>query len=154
MSTSAFQSDRTPSRLVIRETTLLPNRPGFGPLMALIFCPTMEVKRDKDKNRFISIITGLGYNSKTNRPIFEEHDCVFNLDVEIDESDFRIVSNRNIFQQKYRLELNYLCFLQINQIRYCLDTILFSFVGQENGRNISEHEKATLTIKMKQLLIR
>lgn len=76
---------------------MLPNIPGFGPLMALIFCPTMEVKRDGQKNRYVSILTGLGYNPETQKPVFEEHDCVFNVDAEIEENDFATVSNYFFF---------------------------------------------------------
>lgn len=71
------------NNLSVRQTTLMPNIRGFGPLMALIFCPTMEIKRDKSKSRYIAIRTGLGYDEVKQRPIFEEHDIVFNLDVEI-----------------------------------------------------------------------
>lgn len=87
------KNERVDSKLTARDTTLLPNIAGFGPLTAAIFCPTMEVQRDKEKNRFISILTGLGYDTQMRQPVFEEHDCVFYLDVEIMQDDFNIVSN-------------------------------------------------------------
>lgn len=91
------QSDGNKSLLVARETTLLPNIQGFGPLIALLFCPTMEVRRDKTRSRNVSIITGLGYDTNRNIPLYEEHDSVFQLDVELDDDDFTMV----IFMHTY-----------------------------------------------------
>lgn len=69
----------------------MPNIRGFGPLMALIFCPTMQVKRNKEKTYYSAIRTGLGYNHEKNRPIFEEHDITFHLNVEITQHDIELV---------------------------------------------------------------
>lgn len=92
VASTVTQSDGNTSLLVARETTLLPNIRGFGPLMALLFCPTMEVRRDKTRSRNVSIITGLGYDTDRNIPLYEEHDSVFQLDVEITQDDFSMVS--------------------------------------------------------------
>lgn len=86
------KNDSNSGNLIIRETTLLPPIRGIGPLIALMFCPTMELKRDETKTRYISFISGLGYNKKDKRPIFEEHDSIFHLDVELTHEDFAIVS--------------------------------------------------------------
>lgn len=84
--------DSSSGSLTIRETTLLPNIRGIGPLIALLFCPTMELKRDETKARYISFVSGLGYNNKEKHPIFEEHDSNFHLDVELTGEDFAVVS--------------------------------------------------------------
>lgn len=76
----------------VHETTLLPNIRGFGPLMAMIFCPAMDMKRDEWKSRFISVRTGLGYDDDKKRPYYAEHDTVFPLDFEFMESDLILVS--------------------------------------------------------------
>lgn len=73
------------------ETTLLPSIRGFGPLMAMIFCPAMDLKRDQWKSRYISVRTGLGYNEEKECPYFPEHDAVFPLDFEFTEGDFTLV---------------------------------------------------------------
>lgn len=80
------------SRLTIRQTTLMPNIRGFGPIIASIFCPKMEVQRDECKNRYVSLITGLGYDYEQKRPLFQEQDMVFNLDVELTCDDFTLVN--------------------------------------------------------------
>lgn len=64
---------------------------GFGPLMALIFCPTMQVKTDATNSYYTALRTGLGYNHQKKMPIFLEHDIHFKLDVEITQHDIEIV---------------------------------------------------------------
>lgn len=39
------------NNFTIHETTTLPNIRGFGVLMAMIFCPAMDLKRDDWKSR-------------------------------------------------------------------------------------------------------
>lgn len=56
-------------------------------MVAAIFCPKLELKRDEIKSRYISLLTGLGCNRETSRPVFEEHDTVFSLDVEFTTQD-------------------------------------------------------------------
>lgn len=84
-------TDLDKNSINLRYTTQMPNIRGFGPLMALIFCPTMQVKCNKEKTHYTAIRTGLGYDNQKNRPIFEEHDIVFDLDVEITRHDFELV---------------------------------------------------------------
>lgn len=75
---------------VVHETTLLPNIRGFGPLMAIIFCPAMDLKRDQSKSRYISVRTGLGCK-EDKTPYFQEHDALFPLDFELTEDDLMLV---------------------------------------------------------------
>lgn len=76
----------------VHETTLLPNIRGFGPMMAMVFCPQMDLKRDQWKSRFISVRTGLGYNEDKNLPYYPEHDTMFALDFEFSQDDLMLVS--------------------------------------------------------------
>lgn len=82
----------TNRRLALRQTTLMPNIRCFGPLMAMIFSPCVQVQHSKDKTRYVSLLSGLGYNFQFNRPIYEEHDATFDLDHIIDKEDFEIVN--------------------------------------------------------------
>lgn len=103
------RSDGRSSQLILRETTLLPNIRGFGPLMAMLFCPTMQLRRDKHKNRYVSVLTGLGYDNEKKRPLCEERDTVLNLDVVITVEDIEIVrmlsssSLPNVLEYMYTL---------------------------------------------------
>lgn len=49
------------------------------------------MKCNKEKTHYTAIRTGLGYDSEKKRPVFEEHDIVFDLDVEITRHDFELV---------------------------------------------------------------
>lgn len=75
------------AHLVARETTLMPNIPGFGALMALIFASKMNIMRGADKYHYISILTGLGYDENKGMALFQEHDCVIPLDVVLSKTD-------------------------------------------------------------------
>lgn len=83
--------NQSKSELTARETSIMPNIPGFGPLMAMIFSPTCEFFRDKYKSRYVAILCGLGINPINKQPMFSEHDAVFNLDTEIDVDDISSV---------------------------------------------------------------
>lgn len=97
---TACYTEPTQRTIKLRFTTQMPNIRGFGPLMALIFCPTMHVKCDKEKTHYTAIRTGLGYDNAKNRPVFEEHDIVFNLNVEISQHDIEIV---RVFNSQFKL---------------------------------------------------
>lgn len=66
---------------------------GFGPLMAMIFCPQINLKRDSAKSRYISVLTGLGKKDKENDSLFPENDSVFHLDFELTNGDIAKVSD-------------------------------------------------------------
>lgn len=115
----------------LRYTTQMPNIRGFGPLMALIFSPTMQVKCNAESTHYTAIRTGLGYDNVKNRPVFAEHDIVFNLNVEITQHDIELV----------------------NQIRYCLDTLLLTYPGQLETNHLSEKTKQEILLKIKSVII-
>lgn len=117
--------------LTARETTIMPNIHGFAPLMALLFCPSMEINRDSTKSRYSSILTGLGFDKTTNNSLYEEHDMVFCLDTEISQSDLEI----------------------INQMRYSINTLFYT-KGDESVPSNTEDRVKQLTAKLKELLIK
>lgn len=73
--------------ILLRQITMMPNIPGLAVLLGMIFCPTMEIRRDDNKTRYVSVLTGLGHDEVTNEPYFAEHDCVFQVDVELSPED-------------------------------------------------------------------
>lgn len=81
----------TEEELTVHETTLLPNIRGFGPLMAMVFCPAMDLMRDQCHSRYISVRTGLGCKEDKSGPYFPEHDTLFPLDFELTEEDLTCV---------------------------------------------------------------
>lgn len=85
--------ESTTEKVIARHTTMMPHIRGFGPLMAAIFCPQMELARDKSNTHYVSMITGLGYNENAGRPMFAENDMTFDLDTGISVKDFEKVRN-------------------------------------------------------------
>lgn len=94
---SVLQKEATNS-LMARYTTLMPSIRGFGQLMALIFCPTMEIKRDKDNTRYKSFIAGLGYDHANKCSYYSAHNMRIDLDVQITADDF--IKVRKFFLQQ------------------------------------------------------
>lgn len=43
--------------------------------------------------------------------------------------------------------------LQVNQIRYCLDTLLLTYPGQDEARHLSENSKRHIQLKIKKLIV-
>lgn len=91
-------NDKTTNKISVRQTTMMPHIRAFGPLMAAIFCPTMEMTRDKSNSHYISMIAGLGYDDNAGRPIFAENDMTFDLDTEITKEDLENVIDLSIFK--------------------------------------------------------
>lgn len=90
--------------LTIRETTMMPNIVGLAPLLAMIFSPTAELRRDEKKTRFVSVLKGLGFDKELGKPYFGEHDASFNVDFVLSKEDV----------------------VQINQLRACLSHMLLT----------------------------
>lgn len=73
--------------IILRQITMMPNIPGLAVLLGMIFCPTMEMRRDENNTRYVSVLTGLGCDELTNEPYFAEHDCIFPVDIELSPED-------------------------------------------------------------------
>lgn len=84
--------------MTVQQTAMMPHIHAFGPLMAAIFCPTMELARDKSKSHYISMITGSGYDEATKRRIFDDNDVKFDLDAEITAEDLKNVINLSFLE--------------------------------------------------------
>lgn len=108
----------------------MPSIPGFGALMAMIFCPYLELQQDRQKSRYTSMLCGLGYNKAAKRPLFEEHDMRFELDFDVNHDDLQ----------------------WINQIRFAMDTMLYTKAGEKN-LNIAQDKMFLYTHKIKARII-
>lgn len=116
--------------LCARETTLMPNIAGFGALMALVFAPMAELKPDALRTRYVSVLCGLGWNRAAGRPMFAEHDVRFELDVELNATDLG----------------------WINQIRWTMDTLMYTKAGQEQP-SLDTTQRAHYMMKIKERII-
>lgn len=43
--------------------------------------------------------------------------------------------------------------LQANQIRYCLDTLLLTYPGEDEARHLSETSKRQIQLKIKNVIV-
>ncbi|KAL3288338.1 hypothetical protein HHI36_002786 [Cryptolaemus montrouzieri] len=114
----AASVNQSPSgdKLLLRQTTIMPNIPGFPFLMALLFCPEMEPKLTEDGTRISSLLCGLGVHENSNRPCYPAHDAVLTLDIEVNEdvintvNELRYAMNttlnvmKNIYETESRIE--------------------------------------------------
>lgn len=117
-------------KLIARSVSLMPNIHGFGALMAMIFAPQMQLKRNKDMSRYTAVLCGLGFDSVTKHSIFEEHDILLHLDVELTTQDIEL----------------------INKIRYLFDTLLYTEVGEDKP-NFSQKNASSVCENLKQTII-
>lgn len=88
---SACRSRNDKGRTTLRYTTVLPHVTGMASLLALIFCPTAELRYDKNFNRFTSILTGMGCTFD-GRALYKEHDCLFHTDADFDDIDIKLIN--------------------------------------------------------------
>jgi ATP-dependent RNA helicase TDRD9 len=73
----------------------MPNIPGLTAIVALLFCPTAELRCDPAMSCYVAALCGLGHVD--GKPIFPEHDIVVNINVEITDNDIQnviVLSNR------------------------------------------------------------
>lgn len=109
------KNESNTDKINVRQTTMMPHIRGFGPLMAAIFCPMMELARDKSNSHYVSMITGLGYDEQARQPWFPENDMTFDLDTEFTVDDLkkvqRIIALNIVLYLKLRRSANLLSIL-------------------------------------------
>ncbi|KAL4706344.1 hypothetical protein ACJJTC_016638 [Scirpophaga incertulas] len=96
------------SRLTLRHTTLMPNIPGLPAIIALLFCPVAELRRDDAATRYVSTLCGLG-STDDGAPYFPEHDLLVNIDADLTVEDIGL----------------------INHIRHLMDYMMYCSEGQD-----------------------
>lgn len=79
-------------KLCLRNTTRMPNARGLTSLLALIFAPRIELKRNNLGNRYVGALCGLGFHPITKASLFPEHDMPITFDVDITNDDLCDVS--------------------------------------------------------------
>ena len=90
---ASVSKSKEEDHLILRQTTAMPQIPGFGTLMVLLFSSFAEIRCDKNRERYTSILGGLGYDKDTFSSHFPQHDTVANVDVELDENDFNFIND-------------------------------------------------------------
>lgn len=88
------------NQMTIRETTLMPNIPGLAVILALIFSPHAELRRDENKTRFVSVLTGLGFDKTQQDPFYGEHDTMLDVDFELTTDDIEAINQLRFHMSK------------------------------------------------------
>uniref|UniRef100_A0A3Q3A8T5 ATP-dependent RNA helicase TDRD9 n=1 Tax=Kryptolebias marmoratus TaxID=37003 RepID=A0A3Q3A8T5_KRYMA len=77
----------TGTRIILRETSILPNIPGLPGLMMMLFAPFMELRTNEERTCYSGALFGLGFNSQTKAAILPENDIELAFDVRFDVED-------------------------------------------------------------------
>ncbi|CAK1553904.1 unnamed protein product [Leptosia nina] len=88
------------SKVTLRHTTLMPNIPGLPAILAMLFCPEAELRRDSAGSRYVSVLCGLG-STVQGHPYFPEHDVLVNID-----ADFSVDDISDINHIRYLMDLS------------------------------------------------
>lgn len=150
VSVSSYRGSKE-SEIVIKHTTLMPHIRAFAPLMALLFAPCAQLKKNPKGTHYSLLMTGLGCDANEN-PIHEVNDMVFQLDAEISNEDLMLVRAQYFLSFVVaRKSTKYLFFfiLKVNEMR-ALKNELFALVEHGTGDNDA---KAQIIDKLKDHLI-
>jgi len=63
MVAASVESPETSDKITIRNTSLMPSRPGLSSLCAMMFAPRVQMRRNKDKTHYTGCLIGLGCES-------------------------------------------------------------------------------------------
>ncbi|KAM3595501.1 uncharacterized protein V6R79_024411 [Siganus canaliculatus] len=77
----------TGTRVLLRDTSLMPDIPGLPMLITMLFTPVMELRTNEERTCYTGALCGLGWNSQTQEGILPEHDIELSFDVKIDVED-------------------------------------------------------------------
>lgn len=96
------------TKLTLRHTTMMPNIPGLPAIIALLFCPAAELRRNSAGTRYVSALCGLG-STHRGLPYFPEHDLLVDIDADLSVDDIGL----------------------INHIRHLMDYMMYCGDGQD-----------------------
>lgn len=84
------------SRVIARDTTLMPNIPGLAELMALLFSPTRKLEFEtSDQKSLKSCVFGIGWD-ETGEPVDEDYEVRLEPEVEINEVDLELIEEARL----------------------------------------------------------
>ena len=98
----------------VRNTFWLPDQPGLGPLLTMVFAPQVEMRLSEDRQKMTGFIAGLGPKFKETGAIqvvkkktegfFPEHDLEIKFKVEVDNKDILLVNNLRFWLNKMMMK--------------------------------------------------
>ncbi|XP_054469828.1 ATP-dependent RNA helicase TDRD9 [Anoplopoma fimbria] len=83
----AVSVNPTGTRILLRDTSIMPDIPGLPALLTMLFTPIMELRTNEERTCYTGALCGLGWNSQTQEGILPEHDIELTFDVRFDVED-------------------------------------------------------------------
>ncbi|XP_031702877.1 ATP-dependent RNA helicase TDRD9 [Anarrhichthys ocellatus] len=77
----------TGDRILLKDTSIMPDIPGLPALLTMLFTPIMELRTNEARTCYTGALCGLGWNSQTQQGILPEHDIELTFDVKVDVED-------------------------------------------------------------------
>ncbi|KAG7238509.1 hypothetical protein INR49_030782 [Caranx melampygus] len=77
----------TGARILLKDTTIMPDIPGLPVLLTMLFTPVMELRTNEERTYYAGALCGLGWDSRTQEGILPEHDIELGFDVKFNVED-------------------------------------------------------------------
>ncbi|XP_074516874.1 ATP-dependent RNA helicase TDRD9 isoform X1 [Sebastes fasciatus] len=83
----AVSVNSTGTRILLKDTSIMPDIPGLPALLTMLFTPIMELRNNEERTCYTGALCGLGFNSQTQEGVLPEHDIELTFDVRFDVED-------------------------------------------------------------------
>jgi ATP-dependent RNA helicase TDRD9 len=80
----------------VHETSLIPQINGLSTIIAMIFSPMVQIRRDDKKKKFVSILCGLGFDLKSKESLYPQHDVAIDMDVKMSPQDIQKINSMRV----------------------------------------------------------
>uniref|UniRef100_A0A674PAU6 ATP-dependent RNA helicase TDRD9 n=1 Tax=Takifugu rubripes TaxID=31033 RepID=A0A674PAU6_TAKRU len=87
MVAGALSVNSTGTKILLRDTSIMPDIPGLPALITMLFTPIMELRTNEERTCYTGALCGLGWNSHTKEAILPEQDIELTFDVKFDVED-------------------------------------------------------------------
>uniref|UniRef100_A0A4W6FKY9 ATP-dependent RNA helicase TDRD9 n=1 Tax=Lates calcarifer TaxID=8187 RepID=A0A4W6FKY9_LATCA len=77
----------TGTRILLNDTSIMPDIPGLPALVTMLFTPVMELRTNEERTYYTGALCGLGWNSQTQEGLLPDHDIELTFDVRFDVED-------------------------------------------------------------------
>jgi ATP-dependent RNA helicase TDRD9 len=84
-------SSQDKSKVILRDTTLMPTLPGMLPIVSMLFAPKIELRTKPGVDHYTGMICGLGYDKRKKAPFYPEHDMELVFDTAFSLADLQEV---------------------------------------------------------------
>lgn len=87
--------------LKLDEVSHIPQIPGLAAILAMIFSPIVQLRRNEKKTKYLSILCGLGYDDRARAPILANRDVAMELDIDLTPAHLGKINQIREFFSKF-----------------------------------------------------